>query len=148
MLMAGVGAVTFLFIGVLAKEMRAILFSRLHAAAVGIHVTAVWAAFLVLTSAVMTVNFQTVGGLMIYSLMTNPAVAAFLLVRGHGRALLLASALGALSGVGGFLISAAADLPTGAVIVIFSSILVAVAALVRLARARYAAVSRVRRPSN
>ena len=148
MLMAGVGAVTFLFIGVLAKEMRAILFSRLHAAAAGIHVTAVWAAFLVLTSAVMTVNFQTVGGLMIYSLMTNPAVAAFLLVRGHGRALLLASALGALSGVGGFLISAAADLPTGAVLVIFSSPLVAVAALVRLARARYAALSRVRRPSN
>ena len=38
--------------------------------------------FLLLASLVLTVNFQTVGGLMIYSLLANPAVAAARLVRG------------------------------------------------------------------
>ena len=66
---------------------------------------------------------------MIYSLVVNPAAAAFQLVRGCGRAMVLAMALGAASGLGGFLISAATDLPTGAVIVLFSSLLVGVAGL-------------------
>ena len=76
----------------------------------------------------LTVNFQTVGGLMIYSLITNPAAAAFQLVKGCGRALALAALLGALSGLGGFLIAAVTDLPSGAVIVLFSSGLVLLAA--------------------
>jgi manganese/iron transport system permease protein len=116
------------------KEMRAIMFSRQDAAAAGIHTTAIWTGFLVLTAGVLTVNFQTVGGLMIYSLVTNPAAAAFQLVRGCGRAMALAMVLGAASGLGGFLISAATDLPSGAVIVLFSSALVGVAALIARVR--------------
>jgi manganese/iron transport system permease protein len=133
-LMVGVGLAMAIFVLACFKEMRAILFSREVAAAAGISETLVWSIFLVLGSAVLTVNFQTVGGLMIYSLMANPAAAAFQLVRGHGKALALSTFLGCLSGVGGFLIAAMLDLPTGAVIVIFSSILVAVAAAVRLLR--------------
>ncbi len=138
-LMAAVAAATVAFLALFAKEMRAILFSRAHAEAAGIHVTAVWTAFLLLTSAVLTVNFQTVGGLMIYSLMVNPAAAAFQLVRGHGRALALSAGLGAVSGVGGFLIAALFDLPTGAMIVILSSALVGGAAGVARLRRRPAA---------
>ena len=78
----------------------------------------------------LTVNFQTVGGLMIYSLVTNPAAAAFQLVKGCGRAVVLAMVLGAVSGLGGFLIAAATNLPSGAVIVLFSSALVAVAGII------------------
>jgi len=113
------------------KEMRAILFSRQDAAAVGIQVTPIWTAFLVLAALNLTVNFQTVGGLMIYSLIANPAAAAFQLVNGFRKAIIVAMLLGAASGVGGFLISAVTDLPSGAVIVLFSSALVALAALVR-----------------
>lgn len=116
------------FVMLFHKEMRAILFSRTDATAAGILATPVWTAFLVLTAAVMTVNFQTVGGLMIYSLITNPAAAAFQLVRGGGRAMLLATLLGAASGLGGFLISALTDLPSGAVIVLVSSAFVGIAA--------------------
>jgi len=125
-----------LFVMLFAKEMRAIMFSRRDAQAAGIHATAVWTGFLVLTAAVMTVNFQTVGGLMIYSLITNPAAAAFQLVRGARRALGLACLFGAASGLGGFLLSAATDLPSGAVIVLVSSLLVITAAAVRLLRRR------------
>ncbi len=113
------------------KEMRAILFSRHAAEAAGIHVTLVWTCFLVLTAAVLTVNFQTVGGLMIYSLMTNPAAAAFQLVKGCRRALVLAAVLGGFSSVGGFLIALLTDLPNGAVVVLLSSALVLIAAVVR-----------------
>jgi len=116
------------FVLLLHKEMRAIMFSRQVAAAAGIHATAVWTAFLVLAAGVLTVNFQTVGGLMIYSLVVNPAAAAFQLVRGCGRAMVLAMILGGLSGLGGFLVSAVTDLPSGAVIVLVSSALVAGAA--------------------
>ena len=112
------------------------LFSRLQASAAGVAVTPVWTVFLILTSAVLTVNFQTVGGLMIYSLLSNPAVAAFLLVKGYGRALALAAAFGLLSGLGGFLLAAATDLPTGAMIVLLSSLLVGVAWAIRAFRRR------------
>jgi len=137
-LMSVTAALTIGFVLLFYKEMRAIMFSLLHAEAAGINVTLVWTSFLILTSLVLTVNFQTVGGLMIYSLMCNPATAAFQLVRGYGRALGLSVFLGGLSGIGGFLIAAVADLPTGAMIVIFSSLLVAAAASVGHIRRRLA----------
>lgn len=127
-LMALLAIVLAAFVLLFRKEMRAILFSRLHAAAAGVHVGLIWTAFLILTSATLTVNFQTVGGLMIYSLITNPAVAAFLLVKGHDRALLLSTILGGATSLAGFLVARFTDLPTGATIVILSSLLVAAAA--------------------
>lgn len=129
-LMVPLTAVEVGFVLLFYKEMRAIMFSREHAAAAGVRVGLVWTGFLFLASAVLTVNFKIVGGLMIYSLMANPAAAAFQLVRGHGRALALAVALGTASGVGGFLIALVAELPTGATIVLLSSALVGAAALV------------------
>jgi ABC-type Mn2+/Zn2+ transport system permease subunit len=64
---------------------------------------------------------------MIYGLLTNPAVAAFRLVRGYGKSLVCSTLFGAISGLGGFLIAATFDLPTGAMIVILSSLLIALA---------------------
>jgi manganese/iron transport system permease protein len=121
---AGAGA-ELLVVAVFYKELRAILFSRDEAAAAGLPVAVVWTTFLILTSVVLTVNFQAVGGLMIYSLLCNPAVAAFLLVRGYGKSLALSAGLGFFSGAGGFMLAYATRLPTGAVIVILSSLLVA-----------------------
>ena len=130
-LMLAVLVVLLTFVLAFFKEMRAILFSRQDAAAVGIPATPIWTAFLVLAALTLTVNFQTVGGLMIYSLIANPAAAAFQLVKGFRNAIYAAMLLGATSGLGGFLISSATDLPSGAIIVLFSSALVGLAALVR-----------------
>ena len=128
------------------KELRAILFSRADAEAAGIRATAVWTGFLVLTAATLTVNFQTVGGLMIYSLISNPAAAAFQVARGFRPVLLLSALFGALSGLGGFLIAAATDLPSGAVIVLTSSaLLLAAAAYGRWREARPIGVPSARR---
>ncbi len=130
-LIAAASGAVGLFVAAFGKEMRAIMFCRQHAAAAGIHVTLVWTAFLILTSVVLTVNFQVVGGLMIYSLMTSPAVAAFQIARGHGRAMVAAAVIGGGSGLAGFFISAATDLPTGATTVIVASLAVAASIAVR-----------------
>ena len=130
-LMLGAFAALAAYVVVFFKELRAILFSRADAEASGIRATAVWTGFLILTAATLTVNFQTVGGLMIYSLICNPAAAAFQLARGCRRVLMLSAAFGAVSGLGGFLIAASTDLPSGAVIVLLSSALVGLAALIR-----------------
>lgn len=129
-LMAGVAAALLLFVVAFYKEMRAIMFSREQATAAGIQVGLIWTLFLILVSGVMTVNFQTVGGLMIYSLIVCPAAAAFQLVRGYDRSLALSALFGGGSGLGGFLIALQFDLPTGAVIVILASALVLIATLV------------------
>lgn len=130
-LMLGTSLALAAYIVVFFKELRAIMFSRADAEAAGIRVTAVWSGFLVLTAATLTVNFQTVGGLMIYSLISNPAAAAFQVARGCRRVLLLAAAFGGISGLGGFLIAAATDLPSGAVIVLVSSALLWMCAWLR-----------------
>jgi len=122
-LMGGLAVALLGYIAVCFKELRAILFSRAEAEAAGIRATAVWTGFLVLVAATLTVNFQTVGGLMIYSLISNPAAAAFQVGRGCRRVLALSAAFGALSGLGGFLLAAWLDLPSGAVIVLVSSAL-------------------------
>jgi manganese/iron transport system permease protein len=127
-IIAGTAGMEFAVVLLFYKELRAILFSREHASAAGIHATPVWTVLLILASLVLTVNFQTVGGLMIYGLLSNPAVAAFQLAKGFGKSLVLSTLFGAISGFGGFLIAAMLDLPTGAMIVILSSLLIAVAA--------------------
>lgn len=133
LMLASAGALAG-YVIVFFKELRAIMFSRADAEAAGIRVKVVWSGFLVLVAAALTVNFQTVGGLMIYSLISNPAVAAFQLVKGCRRTMLASAAIGAASGLGGFLISAATDLPSGAVIVLVSSALLATAAIIRRTR--------------
>ena len=128
-LMLGTTLALAAYLAIYFKELRAIMFSRADAEAAGIRVRIVWSGFLVLTAATLTVNFQTVGGLMIYSLISNPAAAAFQIARGCRRVLLLAALFGAASGLGGFLIAAWTDLPSGAVIVLVSSALLCGAAL-------------------
>lgn len=64
------------FVGLFHRELRAILFSRELVRAGGVHETVVWTAFLVLAALTLAVNLSAVGGLMIFSLLSNAAVAA------------------------------------------------------------------------
>jgi manganese/iron transport system permease protein len=110
------------------KELKALLFSRSIASATGVHETFVYSLFLALCGVILAVNLPLIGGLMIFSLITNPAAAAYQVCRGH-RAILAASmGFGVLSTVGGFLFSYYLNLPTGACIVLVSTLLFALAA--------------------
>lgn len=119
------------FVLAFAKEMRAILFSRFLAAASGVHETVVYTLFLALCGLVLTVNLQAVGGLMIFSLISNPAAAAFQLCRGFRAICLMSTLLGAASALGGFLAAYWLDLPTGACIVLLSTLIFASAVVWR-----------------
>jgi len=134
--MLGGATMLILYIGLFSKEMQAIMFSRSLAEASGIHSNFVWTGFLVIAAVVLTVNFQSVGGLMIYSLISNPAAAAFAITTGFKRSLFLSVFFGAMSGLCGFLISAYANLPSGAVIVLFSSMLVVITPLIKSIKRR------------
>jgi len=129
-----IGATTATLIAfsvVFAKEMRAILFSRFLAAATGVHQQLVYMLFLVMCGLVLTVNLHTVGGLMIFALLANPAAAALQLARGYRSVCFAAGTLGALSAVGGLMFAWGLDLPAGACIVLVSTALFLVALGVR-----------------
>ena len=115
------------FVVVFYKELRAILFSRELARAGGVHEGPVWTAYLALAGLTLAVNLNTVGGLMIFSLLSNPAVAAGQLARSYLGLLLWSAGFGAASAFLGFVAAWFLNLPTGACIVLTSSVLLAAA---------------------
>lgn len=132
-----VAAVAFvLFALAFNKELKVLLFSRSMAAATGVHETFVYAIFLALCGVILAVNLPLVGGLMIFSLITNPAAAAYQVCRGHRAVILTSTTLGVVSAVGGFVFSYFLDLPTGACIVLASTALFALAVAYKALRGR------------
>ncbi len=128
----GIAAVAFaVFALMFNKELKVLLFSRTIASATGVHETFVYALFLGLAGIVLAVNLPLVGGLMIFSLITNPAAAAYQICRGHRAVVLASTFFGVLSAVGGFIASYYLNLPTGACIVLASAAVFALAALTR-----------------
>jgi len=65
------------------KELKSIMFSRTIASATGVHESFVYCLFLGLCGAVLAVNLPLVGGLLIFSLITCPAAAAYQVCTGH-----------------------------------------------------------------
>ncbi|MCU0916162.1 MAG: metal ABC transporter permease [Planctomycetes bacterium] len=121
-------AVLVVFALAFSKELKVLLFSRTIAAATGVHETFVYALFLGLCGVILAVNLPLVGGLMIFSLITNPAAAAYQVCRGHRAVVVTSTGFGIASAVGGFLASYYLNLPTGACIVLASTLVFAAAA--------------------
>lgn len=113
------------------KELKVLLFSRSIAAATGVHERFVYCLFLALCGIVLSVNISITGGMLIFALITNPAAAAYQICRGHKSVVIVSTTLGGLSTVGGFLISFYSNLPTGACIVITSTVIFALAVAYR-----------------
>ena len=123
--MVAVAAALIVFIAIFGKELRMILFSR-ELASYMIPEGVIFTALLVFSAGVITVNLETVGGLLLYSLIANPAVAALRIARSFISALVLSGIFGALSTMGGFFIAYWFDLPLGACIALVSSFLVGI----------------------
>lgn len=111
------------------KEILAVLCHRSVALAVGIPATAVFYGMLFMTGTVVTASLRSIGGLLIYSLIINPAAAAYQLTFDLKKLFFLAALFGVLSCWGGLLASYALDVPSGAAIVIFSTLIFLVSAL-------------------
>lgn len=111
------------------KEIQAVLCHRDVALAVGIPATIVFYGLLFSAGVTITASLQSIGGLLIYSLILNPAAAAYQLTYSLKRMLLIAAAFGVISCWAGLTISYTLDTPSGASIVITSSVIFGLATL-------------------
>jgi len=111
------------------KEIQAVTFHREIALAVGIPASVIFYALLFLTGATITASFRTIGGLLIFSLIINPAAAAYQLTYSMRRLFLLSALFGVLSGWLGLLISYLFNIPSGAVIIVVSTLIFVVATI-------------------
>jgi len=126
------GIVTIVVVGVVFvfyKEIQATIFHRDMALAVGIPATIILYGILFLTGATITVTLRSIGGLLIFSLILNPAAAAYQLTYSLKRMFLLAAGFGVLSGWMGLLFSYLFNIPSGATIVVTSSVIFMIAAI-------------------
>jgi manganese/iron transport system permease protein len=128
-LLAAVALAVILLIALFFKEIQAVIFHREVALAVGLPANLIFYAILVLTGSAITVSLSSIGGLLIFNLILNPAAAAFQLTYSLRRMFLLAAAFGILSTWLGLFGSYFFHFPSGATIVLVStSIFIAAAA--------------------
>jgi manganese/iron transport system permease protein len=105
------------------KEIQAVICHREVALAVGIPATVIFYGLLFSTGLTITASLQSIGGLLIYCLILNPAAAAYQLTYSLKKMLLIAAAFGVISCWAGLVASYFFDIPSGASIVITSSII-------------------------
>lgn len=105
------------------KEIQAVICHRQVALAVGIPATIVFYGLLFSTGVTITASLQSIGGLLIYSLILNPAAAAYQLTYSLKKMLFIAVAFGIVSCWAGLAASYLLDIPSGAAIVITSAII-------------------------
>jgi manganese/iron transport system permease protein len=111
------------------KEMQATIFQRDMARAVGIPATVVLYSILFLTGATITASFSSIGGLLIFSLILNPAAAAYQLTYNMKRLFILAAVFGVFSSWMGLIFSYFFNIPSGATIVVTSSVIFLIAVI-------------------
>lgn len=112
------------------KEIHGVLCHRSAAIAVGIPSALIFYSILIATGISIAVSLQTVGGLLIYSLLLNPSASAYQLTYKFRNMILLSILFGIISCWGGIWISYKFDLPTGACIILLSSIIFIVCSII------------------
>jgi manganese/iron transport system permease protein len=126
------GIVTVVVVGLVAvfyKEIKATIFNRNVALSVGISATLVLYGILFLTGATITATLRSIGGLLIFSLILNPASAAYQLTYSLKRMFIYSAVFGVFSCWAGLLFSYLFNIPSGATIVIVSSLVFLFAAI-------------------
>jgi len=126
-LLAVVAVVVVGLVVIFFKEIQATVFNRNIALSVGLPATIILYGVLFLTGATVTASLRSIGGLLIFSLILNPAAAAYQLTYSMKWMFILSAIFGVLSGWVGLLVSYLLDVPSGATIVITSSVIFIIA---------------------
>lgn len=128
--MAALFVILIGFVIICEKELKVLLFSR-ELASLMVPEWIIFSTLLILAAGIITINLEIVGGMLLYSLIANPAVASLRVTRSYHTAMILSSILGALSALGGFIAAYLLNLPVGACIVLFSSLIVGIAFMLK-----------------
>ena len=128
-LLAIVAAVIVGLVVLFFKEIQATIFNRDIALSVGIPATIILYGILFLTGATITATLRSIGGILIFSLILNPAAAAYQLTYSMKKMFVLSALFGVLSSLIGLFLSYYFDLPSGATIVVTSSIVFLIAVI-------------------
>jgi manganese/iron transport system permease protein len=129
LLLAIIAVVVVGLIMIFYKEIQATVFNRGIALSVGLPATLILYGILFLTGATVTASLRSIGGLMIFSLILNPAAAAYQLTYSMKKMFILAAVFGVVSGWVGLIFSYLFNIPSGATIVITSSLIFMVTAV-------------------
>ena len=129
MLLGVVALIVVAVVSVFFKEVQATVFNRETALAVGIPSTIILYGILFLTGATITVTLRSIGGLLIFSLILNPSAAAYQLTYSMKKMFLLSAAFGVIASLAGLFLSYSFNLPSGATIVVTSSVIFLLAAV-------------------
>lgn len=105
------------------KEIQSVIFNRELAKASGIPATIFFYLILFLTGITVSSTLKSVGGLLVFALVVNPAASAYQITYSMKKMYFLSSLFGILSGWGGLFLSAKFNLPAGASIVIVSTVI-------------------------
>ncbi|MCS7181484.1 MAG: metal ABC transporter permease, partial [bacterium] len=103
------------------KEIKTILFNREFAKAIGIHSTIFYYFLIYFIGFVVGGLLKTVGGVLLYALIVNPASSAYQITYNLKKMYILSILFGIISTLSGLILSAIFNTPTGASIVIVSS---------------------------
>lgn len=117
-LMGGTALLLLIFLWLFFKEIQATLGQRQAAMAAGIPARGIYYASLIMLGLVVAIALKAIGGLLIYSLIVIPAVAALQLTYSLRMMFVLAALTGAISSIVGLWLSFHLGIPTGTAIVL------------------------------
>ncbi len=103
------------------KELLFYTFDKTGAQAIGLPVETMHLAFMTGVTLTIIVSMQSVGVILVISLMVGPALTAYLLVKELHQMIFLGSMIGAISSVSGVYLSYYHNLPSGPAIILVSS---------------------------
>ena len=127
-LLAVVALAVILLVVLFFKEIQTVIFHREVALAVGLPANFIFYSMLILTGSAITVSLASIGGLLIFNLILNPAAAAWQLTYRLRWMFVLSAAFGILSTWLGLLGSYLFHFPSGATIVLVSTLIFVCAA--------------------
>lgn len=145
-MMAVLGGVALLIVGLLFKEFKLITFDPAFAATLGFPVDRLGVLLTLLIVVAVLIGLQTVGVVLMAAMLIAPAAAARQWTERLGAMLGLAALFGALSGVTGAMISISdSQLPTGPMVILSATAIVIVSLLFGKARGTVWEALRTRR---
>ncbi|MGM8212379.1 metal ABC transporter permease [Virgibacillus sp. W0430] len=118
-----VGAIVLLAVFLFYKELLVSSFDETMAAAYGLKVRLIHYGIMVLLTLVTVASLQTVGVILVISMLITPAATAYLLTNRMGTMIFMAAFFGAVSAVIGMYFSFVYNLPSGPVIALATTAL-------------------------